>query len=29
MKLIGYKMDCYVKAGKSVYNVLEQYDEVL
>lgn len=22
MKLIGYKMDCYVKAGKSVYNVL-------
>ena len=39
MKLNGYKMDCYVKAGKSVYNVLivdaatgsipEQYDEVL
>ena len=37
MKLTGYKMDCYVKAGKSVYNVLvvdagstpEQYDEVL
>lgn len=22
MKLTGYKMDCYVKAGKSVYNVL-------
>ena len=22
MKLIGYKMDCYVKASKSVYNVL-------
>lgn len=39
MKLTGYKMDCYVKAGKSVYNVLivdaatgstpEQYEEVL
>ena len=22
MKLNGYKMDCYVTAGKSVYNVL-------
>lgn len=22
MKLNGYKMDCYVKVGKSVYNVL-------
>ena len=22
MKLTGYKMDCYVKAGKSVYSVL-------
>lgn len=22
MRLTGYKMDCYVKAGKSVYNVL-------
>lgn len=22
MKLTGYKMDCYVKAGKSVYDVL-------
>lgn len=22
MKLTGYKMDCYVKAGKNVYNVL-------
>lgn len=22
MKLTGYKMDCYVKVGKSVYNVL-------
>lgn len=22
MRLIGYKMDCYVKAGKRVYNVL-------
>ena len=22
MKLTGYKMDCYIKAGKSVYNVL-------
>ena len=22
MKLTGYKMDCHVKAGKSVYNVL-------
>ena len=22
MKLTGYKMDCYVKVGKNVYNVL-------
>lgn len=22
MKVTGYKVDCYVKAGKSVYNVL-------
>ena len=27
MKLIGYKMDCYVKVGKNVYNVLIMDEE--